>query len=136
MRASRRFSVVVLIAILGVAAVVTVTAVTVAEMAQRLFMAAVDPLVSQGPAESLGGRAEAAVGHDRHTRRVLPKILGFTTREICRWQLAAGPSSCSCTATNLPDWPIPPGGQATVTVGMTDATKHDTLKERAASRDS
>ncbi len=43
-------------------------------------------------------------------------------------QLARGPSTCKCTVTDLPETPVPPGGQAEIGVGFTEVTKRDILK--------
>ena len=48
-------------------------------------------------------------------------------------KLSRGPSTCSCTVSNLPDEPIPPGGRADINVGFSDAAKKDELKTGAFS---
>jgi hypothetical protein len=42
--------------------------------------------------------------------------------------LARGPKLCACTITDLPAEPVPPGGQAEVTMRFTESAKSDTLK--------
>jgi hypothetical protein len=49
-------------------------------------------------------------------------------------QLTRGPSSCSCTVTNVPKEPLLPGGRAVVGVEMRARQKGDTLKVGALSR--
>ncbi len=49
-------------------------------------------------------------------------------------QLAQGPSTCKCTVTDLPEGPIPPGGEAAIRVAFSAAVMHDTLKSGPFSR--
>jgi hypothetical protein len=55
----------------------------------------------------------------------------FVIRNVGRapLQLARGPKLCACTITDLPDAPIPPGGQAEVKMQFTESAKRDTLKQ-------
>ena len=48
--------------------------------------------------------------------------------------LTPGPKLCACTVTNLPERPIPPGGQAKIRVSFSDSVKHEPMKQGRFSR--
>lgn len=134
MRASRRSLAVVLIAIVGVAAVVTVTIVAAGRHgAGDSHWSRWTRLFHKGPPKVVVDKPKRQLGTIDMPDEFVQEFV-FRNEGDSPLQLAAGPSSCSCTATDLPERPIPPGGQATVHVGLTDATKHDTLKSGSLSR--
>ena len=52
-----------------------------------------------------------------------------TMRGMPRWSFKPGPVSCKCTVIEVSQSPIPPGGEARVRIGFTEATKqNDVLK--------
>ena len=128
MRVSRRSLLVALAATIGVALAATAGIVTLAggHGLGHIAPQQLGGVFHHGP-KALVDRPQRELGVIGDPQEFAQKFV-FRNQGDSPLELARGPSSCSCTATDLPEGPIPPGGQAVVGVRFNETTKHDILK--------
>ena len=124
----RRSLLVALAATIGAALAVAAWIVTLADghNLDRVVPQRLSEAFHHGP-KALVDRPQRKLGAIGHPDEFAQKFV-FRNQGDSPLELARGPSSCSCTAIDLPEGPILPGGQAVVGMHFNELTKHDTLK--------